>query len=317
VSVHEEKRSLPIGALLGVAAVVAVAAGAWLLWPTLEDMMPTRSTSAEDTTVASTTDATTSETPGAPGRVGIPVRVGSTPAERDAALALCQQALGPDGCSAEDYADEVLRDETIAPVEMDAREVTNRQFAAFATAGRFLTTAERRGYSYMPVAGGVLAKGTDLSWRAPTPDTGFRNLLDHPVVHVSQSDASAYCEAQGKRLPTEAEWEHAARGEARTTFPWGDDWSPDRAVFAAESTMPVGSRAAGRTASGLDDMAGNVWEWTSTEAPAAAPQDRGEVFVKGGSWADADPARLRGAMHMRAMPQDTSADIGFRCVRDL
>jgi formylglycine-generating enzyme required for sulfatase activity len=59
-------------------------------------------------------------------------------------------------------------------------------------------------------------------------------------------------------------------------------------------------------------MAGNVWEWTTTNAPGSS-----EVFVKGGGWADRDPAQLRGAMHMRAEPGDTSADIGFRCVRDI
>lgn len=285
---------------LGAAIVLAAAGGAaW--WWLGAGARP--STGTTDTRVANRAPV--------PATNPIEFTVGSTLEQQRAAYALCRQYLGDD-CSLEDYADEQLRSVRIRPVEIDAREVTNRQFAAFASGGRHVTTAEQQGYSFLPVAG-VLAKGTDLSWRAPTGDVGYRDLLDHPVVHVSLRDAEAYCEAQGKRLPSEAEWEHGARGDARTVFPWGDEWSEGKAVWSADGTRPVGSAPAGASATGLEDMAGSVWEWTTTRAPGSS----GEVFVKGGSWSDRDPARLRGAMHLRTAPDDTSADVGFRCVRDI
>ncbi len=301
VSVHEKKSSMPWLALAAI-VVAALAGAAWWLLGN-----PATSPLGEEP-IGETRVADARPIAG----TRIEFTVGSTAAEQRAAYALCEQVLGS-ACSATDYSDETVRVETIGPIELDRHEITNRQFADFASGGRYLTTAERQGFSFSPVAGGVLAKGTGLSWRAPTPDTGFRSRLDHPVVHVSQQDAAAYCEAQGKRLPTEAEWEYGARGDSRSTFPWGNDWSSERAVFASDETRPVGSKPEGSTDAGVADLAGNVWEWTST----AAPGDSGEVFVKGGGFADRDPAKLRGAMHMRTMPSDTSADVGFRCVRDL
>ncbi len=298
-SIHElPRRKLPGAAIAaGMAAVAGVAALVWWLGQG----------AGSDPVTPPVQDSLAS----APRAASVEVRIGSTEAERRAALELCREALGS-ACNEADYADELLRSETIGPIEIDRSEVSNRQFAAFASAGRYLTSAERQGFSYAPV-GGLLAKGTDLSWRAPTPDVGYRDRLDHPVVHVSQQDAAAYCESQGKRLPTEAEWEYGARGEARSIFPWGDDFSEDLAVWNTQQTREVGSMPRGATPSGLQDMAGNVWEWTSTQTPGGS----GEVFLKGGGFADQDPARLRGAMHMSAAPSDTSADIGFRCVRDL
>jgi sulfatase modifying factor 1 len=285
---------------------LALAGGAGWYWLQHRDAVPLASSATSPATKAANRDAPLAGSPAV-----VEVTVGSTPEEQQAAYALCQQVAG-NGCELEDYADERIRKETITPVRLDEHEVTNRDFAAFATATRAMTAAERQGFSYMPVAGGLLAKGTNLSWRAPTPDVGYRDRLDHPVVHVSLEDAQAYCQAQGKRLPTEAEWEYAARGKERQVFPWGSEWSQDRAVWKTTGTEPVGSRPAGESPEGLQDLAGNVWEWTTTEAPG----DSGELFLKGGSWASSDPAQLRGAMHMRAVPTDTSADVGFRCAAD-
>jgi serine/threonine-protein kinase len=314
VSAHErERRDVPWLALgTGIGVLALAGAGLWFLLGGLATQDGT-GTESGLAALPSASNATASQL--AAGG-GIEVTIGSTAAEQQAAYELCQQVLGS-GCNPEDYADEVMRSESIGPIEIDAEEVTNREFAAFASGGRHRTIAERQGYSYLPVSGGLLAKGTNLSWRAPTVDSGYRDRLDHPVVHVSQADATAYCQAQGKRLPSEAEWEYGARGPTRTTFPWGDEWSDDlsekRASWNLEATRPVGSAPEGASWTGLQDMAGSVWEWTSTSAPG----DSGEIFLKGGSWSDRDPARLRGAMHMMATPGDTSGDIGFRCVRDL
>jgi formylglycine-generating enzyme required for sulfatase activity len=230
--------------------------------------------------------------------------MGSSAAEQEAAFELCGQALGAD-CNREDYADEEQRTVTIAPMEMDRHEVTNRDFAAFVSETRYETTAERVGHSFTP-----LTKGTHLSWRAPTRSSGYRDRLDHPVVHVSAADAAAYCESRGQRLPTEAEWEYGARGQDSSRFPWGDDWSDAKATWNAPGPAPVGRTPAGASWSGAQDMAGNVWEWTSTEADGGA-------ILKGGSWFENNPALLRGAAKMIEQPEHSSADIGFRCVKDL
>ncbi len=213
--------------------------------------------------------------------------------------------MGSD-CKREDYADEAMRTVTIAPIAFDDHEVTNREFADFVSETGYRTTAEQAGFSWDPTF-----KGTDLSWRAPTRDVSYRDRMDHPVVHVSARDAAAYCEHVGGRLPSEDEWEYGARGSERRMFPWGDEWDPDRAVWKTDGTRPVGSHPEGASWNGLQDMAGNVWEWTSTTTPRQTP------IVKGGSWFEADGALLRGATRMELENSNwTSADVGFRCVHD-
>ncbi len=90
-------------------------------------------------------------------------------------------------------------------------------------------------------------------------------LARHPVANVSWFEAKAYCEWREKRLPTEAEWEKAARGTDGRIYPWGNTMDPSRANIAESHighTMPVGSYPKGRSPYGLYDMAGNVWDWT-------------------------------------------------------
>ena len=275
---------------IGVGAVAAVVAAAFFLapWEQLTGSKP----AGTATVVGSSAGP-------------IVFEAGSTPAEREAALALCVKTL-KSGCAVEDYEDETLRTVTLAPVAFDTHEVTNREFATFVSETRHETTAERAGFSWDP-----FAKGTKLSWRAPTRSASYQDRPDHPVVHVSLADASAYCRAQGKRLPTEDEWELAARSTERNVFPWGSEWAPDRAVWRADGTRPVGSIPAGATREGLQDMAGNVWEWTSTKTERETP------IVKGGSWFEHNGALLRGATRMELDSGSwTSADIGFRCVKD-
>jgi formylglycine-generating enzyme required for sulfatase activity len=156
----------------------------------------------------------------------------------------------------------------------------------------------------------------------------------HPVVNVTWNEARAFCEAAGGRLPTETEWEFAARaGRFASIFPWGDAFSPDRANGAGlggadrwEFSAPAGSYPP--NAHGLVDMTGNVWEWTSswyregqgwTDPPAAAPAPRSSAdlrAVRGGSW-DSSPQNLRISRRVGLSPADRhNLSVGFRCARD-
>lgn len=235
-----------------------------------------------------------------------PFLAGSTEEEIRNALALC--ARYESECNPEWYDSETLREVEVAPVALDLHEVTNAEFAAFAASHGHVTTAEQQGFSY----DGAFRVG-ELSWRMPAgPGSSYTEHPDQPVVHVSAADAEAYCAARGKRLPSEDEWELAARGRERRVFPWGDTWEDERAVWHANpqsGLAPVGSRRGGDTPEGREDLAGNVWEWTSTREG----EDR---ILKGGSWRETNPANLRAAARMVEDPRGTNSDIGFRCAAE-
>ncbi|MEZ4307697.1 MAG: SUMF1/EgtB/PvdO family nonheme iron enzyme [Polyangiaceae bacterium] len=166
---------------------------------------------------------------------------------------------------------------------------------------------------------------------------------DYPMNCVSWSDADAFCKAQGKRLPTEAEWEYAAAGgNERRKYPWGSaPPAPDLAnvcdrscVEAANETSarpmfdaddgaptlaPTGSYKRGASRFGMLDMAGNVWEWTASPYctyPDHACQSQYRVF-RGGGWGGKFTANLRAAARIWSHPSHRYNDVGFRCVSDL
>jgi formylglycine-generating enzyme required for sulfatase activity len=190
--------------------------------------------------------------------------------------------------------------------EIDQFEVTNEQFEKFVAETGYVTDAEKAG---------------DTSWRYYTT-----NKPNHPVVKVSWNDAKAFCEWAQKRLPTEAEWEKAARGTDGRTYPWGNDWDVNKAntkEAGYRGTTIVGSFPDGASPYGVMDMAGNVSEWTSDwfqpypgyPGGDSEAQYFGEKFrvIRGGGWFDQDLVRT--AARSNSSVTLANDDVGFRCAR--
>ncbi|MBI5659155.1 MAG: SUMF1/EgtB/PvdO family nonheme iron enzyme [Nitrosomonadales bacterium] len=140
-------------------------------------------------------------------------------------------------------------------------------------------------------------------------------VANFPVTMVSQEDAKSHCEALDKRLPTEQEWEKAARGTDGRIYPWGNSFELSHAVtsetdFEGHPPQPlkVGTHEKGKSPYGVMDMSGNVWEWTSS-------YDERYSILKGGSFfEDREPAKA--TSRLRSIPDDSKDYIGFRCVKD-
>lgn len=215
---------------------------------------------------------------------------------------------------------------------IDKYEVTNAQFKEFVDATGYVTDAEKS------------AASEDVrTWRNPHgAESKAESVPDHPVVCVSWNDANAYAEWAGKRLPTEAEWEKASRGTDGRIYPWGNQnltgtsaniadrsaalrWSDNSVEDNQKRTAPVGSFPDGNSPYGVEDMAGNVWEWCydwwSKDFYSISPSqnpigpEAGEFrVIRGGSWFySSDGTRTTQRMHFR--PAGISEAVGFRCVK--
>ncbi|SOJ53446.1 Serine/threonine-protein kinase pkn1 [Mycobacterium simulans] len=260
---------------------------------------------------------------------------------------------------------------TVGPFAVERHPVTNAQFEKFVCATGYVTVAEQPidpalypgidpadlrpgAMAFRPTPGPVDLRDwrqwwdwvAGANWRHPFgPDSDIADKADHPVVQVAYPDAAAYARWAGRRLPTEAEWEYAARAGTTTTYSWGDEPNPDGRLMANTwqgrfpyrndgalgwmGTSPIGTFPP--NGFGLVDMIGNVWEWTATEfsahhgpdqppksccAPSGPADPNVNQTLKGGSHLCAPEYchRYRPAARSPQSQDTATTHIGFRCV---
>jgi formylglycine-generating enzyme required for sulfatase activity len=259
-----------------------------------------------------------------------------------------------------------VRQVTLSAFHISKFAVTNRQFAKFVRRAAYRTEAERFGWSFVfrnHLPDAIGGTGFSLSWRTMPgtrwwvrvdgadwahpegPDSSVLARPDHPVVHVSWYDALAYCAWAGYRLPTEAEWEYAARGGLdQKTYPWGDELTPHgrhmcniwQGVFPDTDLGEDGFTTVAPVDSfppngfGLCNAVGNTWEWCAdyfdplwhiqaTNVEPAGPPSGATRVTKGGSYLchESYCRRYRNAARTGTAPDTSTGHIGFRVARDV
>ncbi len=256
-----------------------------------------------------------------------------------------------------------VREVFLDPFYIDTYPVTVESFAEFVKATGYKTEAERFGWSFVfhsqlpaerhrelvqaTVAGHEWwCRVSGADWRHPEgPGSSVGDRPDHPVTHVSHSDAVAFCDWAGKRLPSEAEWEFAARGGLeQNTYPWGQNLNPDgrhlcniwQGSFPRHDSGEDGYRgpcpvdAFPPNGLGIYSVTGNVWEWCSdwfhptyhvmaTRTNPVGPPGGNSRVMRGGSFLchASYCNRYRVAARTSNTPDSSTSNQGFRCVRDM
>ncbi|WP_457028946.1 formylglycine-generating enzyme family protein [Kitasatospora sp. P5_F3] len=249
-----------------------------------------------------------------------------------------------------------VREVEVGPFRISPTAVTNAQFGSFVKATGYVTEAERFGFSFVfegfltPAVAATAQSVAGVPWWRAVPGADWRrpegpgssagDRQSHPVVHVSWHDAQAYCAWSGSRLPTEAEWEYAARGGLeQQRYPWGDELTPGgrhmcniwQGVFPTLNTAADGHRGTAPVKSyrpnghGLYNVAGNVWEWcadwfspdfhrTGPHRDPVGPPDGTRRVMRGGSHMchDSYCNRYRVAARSSNTPDSSAGNIGFR-----
>mmetsp|Transcript_113621 Transcript_113621/g.222817 ORF Transcript_113621/g.222817 Transcript_113621/m.222817 type:complete len:316 (+) Transcript_113621:12-959(+) len=236
---------------------------------------------------------------------------------------------------------------TVKPFSMEIYPVSNAQFAKFVAETGYVTEAEVFKWSFVleHLASEAVVKQVDskkgygrvkeathwmavprASWHKPygrdSPAMTFNENERLPVVHVSHTDAERYCAWAGRRLPTELEWEYAARGgRSKQNYPWGDEFTPDRmniweGSFPSKNTLkdgylgPAPVDAYSPNDFGLYNMLGNVWEWVA----GGVPEKR---VLRGGSFIDSVDGRFNHVVMVSTRQENTgdstASNVGFRC----
>jgi formylglycine-generating enzyme required for sulfatase activity len=229
---------------------------------------------------------------------------------------------------------------TLAPYCMDEYEVTTTSYKACSDKGECKRAGKENEWTAITKKEREVF---DPLCNARDPE----GKAQHPINCVDWDMATKFCTVAGKRLPTEAEWEFAARGPDGRKYPWGDEtptaehlnacgtecvaWGKAhgqdlRAMYAADdghaTTAPVGSYPAGRSRYGVHDVVGNVWEWTAdfyadyTKDEQISPKGpaHGERrVIRGGAWNGSEPAWVRPTFRYHDVPTKRSYGIGFRC----